>query len=357
VRFDYTALPARVLFGRGRVAEIADEVRRLGAKRALVLSTPGHRALGESVAALLGDLAAGVYANATMHTPVAVTEDALAMLQRVGADCTVAVGGGSTIGLGKALALRTDLPQLVLPTTYAGSEVTTTVGETRDGVKQTQRSPRILPEVVIYDVDLTITLPPTLSATSGINAMAHAIEALYAKDANPVVSMTAEEALGALARSLPRIVADPADIDARTEAQYGAWLCGTCMGATTMGLHHKVCHVLGGAFDLPHAQTHTVMLPHVVAYNFDAAPDAMRRIARALGASDALAGLDTLWRTLPLPRSLEAIGMPASGIDATADLVMRDAYPNPRPLERAPIVDMLTRAFRGATSRDRTAPT
>lgn len=350
MRFDYAALPVRVLFGRGRIADVADEVRRLGARRALVLCTPGHRSLGERVAALLGDLASGTYANATMHTPVGVTEDALATVQRLEADCLVAVGGGSTVGLAKALALRTDLPQIAIPTTYAGSEVTSTVGETRDGVKTTQRSPRILPEVVIYDVDLTLTLPAALSATSGMNAIAHAVEALYAKDANPIVSLMAEEAIAALARSLPRIVADPADVPARTEAQYGAWLCGTCLGATTMGLHHKVCHVLGGAFDLPHAPMHAVVLPHVVAYNLDAAPDAMRRLAEALGASDAKAGLDALAHVLAVPRSLQALGMPASGIEAAADLVLRNPYPNPRPLERGTIVDLLTRAFRGPAS-------
>ena len=221
------------------------------------------------------------------------------------------------------------------------------LGETRDGVKKTQRSPRILPEIVIYDVDLTMTLPPALSATSGMNAIAHAVEALYAQDTNPIVALMAEEAIGALARSLPRIAVNPADTDARTEAQYGAWLCGMCMGATTMGLHHKLCHVLGGAFDLPHAQTHAVMLPHVVAYNFDATPEAMRRMSRALGSIDAKAGLVGLAQALPVPRSLQALGMPESGIDHAADLVMRDSYPSPRPLERAAIVDMLSRAFHG----------
>jgi maleylacetate reductase len=349
MRFDYTAPPARILFGRGRISEVGDEVRRLGARRALVLSTPGHRALGERVLGLLGDAAAGAYAKATMHTPVELTDDALATLQRLDADCTVAVGGGSTIGLGKALAFRTDLPQVVIPTTYAGSEVTTVLGETRDGAKKTQRSPRVLPEVVVYDVDLTLTLPPQLSATSGMNAIAHAVEALYAPDTNPIVSMMAEEAIGALARSLPRIVKDPADIDARTQAQYGAWLCGMCMGATTVGLHHKVCHVLGGAFDLPHSDTHAVMLPHAVAFNFDAAPEAMQRVARALGSTDARAGLFALAQALPVPRSLRAIGMPESGIDKAADLATRDTYPNPRPLERGAIFDMLSRAFHGTS--------
>ena len=187
-------------------------------------------------------------------------------------------------GLGKAIALRTDLPQIVLPTTYAGSEMTPILGETKDGVKTTQRTPKVLPEVVIYDVDLTLGLPPAIAATSGMNAMAHAVEALYAKDRNPVISLMAEEGIRSLARALPGIAEDPQDREARSDALYGAWLCGTCLGAVGMALHHKLCHVLGGAFDLPHAETHTIVLPHAVAYNASAAPDAMDRVARALGA-------------------------------------------------------------------------
>ena len=232
MRFDYVALPARVLFGAGRIAEVGDEVRRLGAKRALVVTTPGHRELGEHTAALLGDAAAGVHAHAVMHTPADVTEHALARLRSLEADCIVAAGGGSTIGLSKALALRTDLPQIAIPTTYAGSEVTTMVGETSGGVKRTQRSPKILPEIVIYDVNVTLTLPAELSATSGMNAIAHAVEAMYAPDANPILDLMAQEAIGALAGSLPRIAANVGDIEARERAQYGAWLCGLCMGAT-----------------------------------------------------------------------------------------------------------------------------
>ena len=186
-----------------------------------------------------------------MHTPVDATEKALAVVRERAADALVAVGGGSTTGLGKAIALRTDLPQIVLPTTYAGSEMTPILGETSGGAKTTQRSPKVLPEVVIYDVDLTLGLPPAVSATSGMNAIAHAVEALYAKDRNPVISMMAEEGISALARSLPRISADPHDREARSGALYGAWLCGTCLGAVGMALHHKLCHVLGGMFDLP----------------------------------------------------------------------------------------------------------
>jgi alcohol dehydrogenase class IV len=345
--FTYNAAPARILFGAGRAAEIADELRRLECRRALILSTPSQQQLAEQIAQQLGELYGGSFTEAVMHTPVAVTEKALAYLQAQQCDSIVALGGGSTIGLGKALALRTDLPQVVLPTTYAGSEVTAILGQTEKGIKTTQRSPRILPEVVIYDVNLTLTLPPALSATSGMNALAHAVEALYARDANPIVSLMAAEGIRALARSLPRVVAHPDDLAARSDAQYGAWLCGTCLGAVGMALHHKICHVLGGTFDLPHAPTHTIMLPHALAYNAPSAPQAMRVIADALGTDDAVRGMYTLAQRLDTPLALRDIGMPESGITRAAELVMQDAYWNPRPLEQQAITAMLARAWAG----------
>ena len=214
--FVYEALPARVVFGSGTVAQLRAEAERLGVRRVLVLSTPGRgEAQARDVAALLGDLAVGIHAGAVMHTPVEATETALQVVRELGADAVVAVGGGSTTGLGKAIALRTDLPQIVLPTTYAGSEMTPILGETKDGVKTTQRTPKVLPEVVIYDVDLTLGLPAAIAATSGMNAMAHAVEALYAKDRNPVTSLMAEEGIRSLARALPGIADDPQDRAAR----------------------------------------------------------------------------------------------------------------------------------------------
>jgi maleylacetate reductase len=204
--FVYNALPARVVFGVGTIGQVADEVRGLGCRRALILSTPQQQSEAERLASQIGDLAAGVFAGAVMHTPVEVTEQAMVRLRDLGADCTIALGGGSTIGLGKAIALRSDLPQIVIPTTYAGSEATPILGETEKGRKTTQHSLKVLPEVIVYDVDLTLTLPPGLTATSGINAMAHAVEALYAQDANPVTSLLAEQAIGILAQALPRIV-------------------------------------------------------------------------------------------------------------------------------------------------------
>jgi maleylacetate reductase len=349
--FVYSALPGKVLFGFGTLNKVADEVRRLERQRALILSTPQQAAQAEDLAARLGDLSVGTFTQATMHTPVSVTEQAMVLIRERQADCTIALGGGSTTGLGKAIALRTDLPQIVVPTTYAGSEATPILGETDGGRKTTQRNLKVLPEVIIYDVDLTMSLPAALSATSGMNAIAHACEALYSPEANPVISLLAMEGISALARALPVIVLNPADRDARSDALYGAWACGVCLGSVGMALHHKLCHVLGGSFDLPHAETHTVILPHAIAYNEVAAAEALQPVARALGAATAADGLADLARRLGAPVALKDLGMPADGIERAADLAVAAPYPNPRPIEREGIRALLDDAFHGRRPR------
>lgn len=311
--FVYTGLPSRVVFGSGTLARLSEEVERLGLRRLMVVATPEQRSSAERTAANLGERAAGVFAQAAMHTPLDVTERALLVATQMRADGLLAIGGGSTTGLAKAIAFRTDLPQIVVPTTYAGSEMTPILGETRGGAKTTLRSLKVLPETVIYDVDLTLTLPAELSATSGLNAIAHAVEALYAEEKSPLVAMTAEEGVRAFARALPAIVREPQDRDARSDALYGAWLCGTCLGSVGMALHHKLCHTLGGSFDLPHSETHAVVLPHVVAYNAPATQDAMTRLCRALGAEDPALGLFELGRRIGGPRALRDLGMPHEG--------------------------------------------
>jgi alcohol dehydrogenase class IV len=345
--FVYNGLPARVIFGSGTRGRLKEEIERAACTRALVLGTPEQAASARDLAASLGALAAGTFTEAAMHTPFDITDRALKTVAETKADCTVAVGGGSTIGLGKAIALRTGLTQFAIPTTYAGSEMTPIIGETKDGAKTTQRTLKVLPEVVIYDVDLTLTLPPGMSATSGMNAIAHAVEALYAQDRNPVMTLMAEEAIGALGRALPAIIADPADREARADALYGAWLCGMCLGSVGMALHHKLCHVLGGSFGLPHAETHTVMLPHAFAYNAAAAPEAGLRISRALHGKDAARDLFDLSGRLGAPRSLKALGMPEAGIAQAADIAIQNPYWNPRPLEREAIADLIARAWAG----------
>ncbi|HIE4195673.1 MULTISPECIES: maleylacetate reductase [Burkholderia] len=345
--FLYQARAARVIFGAGSLAHLEREVPALGAQRAIVLCTPEQRDLAERIVERLGARAAGLYDRATMHVPIEIARDAQAFARSRGADCAVAIGGGSTIGLGKAIALESGLPILAIPTTYAGSEMTPIYGLTEGGVKRTGNDARVLPKTVIYDPALTVTLPVELSVTSGLNAIAHAAEGLYANNANPVMSLVAEEGIRALARGLPGVRRDPADLDARGQALYGAWLCGMVLGNVGMALHHKLCHTLGGSFDLPHAPTHTVVLPHALAYNAAHAPDAMQRIARAIGTDDAARGLYALARDNGAPISLKAIGMREADLDRAADLAAANPYWNPRPIERDGLRALLQDAFDG----------
>jgi alcohol dehydrogenase class IV len=345
--FTYTALPARVVFGAGSVVQLPAEVEKLGARRALVLSTPGRAASVKAVAASLGARYAGLYGKAVMHVPVEVAQDARRVAQELGADCCVAVGGGSTIGLGKAIAATSGLPVLAVPTTYSGSEMTPIYGLTEGGLKRTQRDAKVLPKTVIYDPQLTLGLPPSTSAASGMNAIAHCVEAMYAQDANPIISLMAEEGIRALAASLPVIVGDPKDLEARSEALYGAWLAGVSLGAVGMALHHKLCHTLGGTWNLPHAETHAIVLPHAARYNRDAAPGAMARIARALGAKDAPTGLYDLEVKLGLKMKLADLGMREGDLERAAQLATQAPYPNPAAIEYAQVLQLLRSAFAG----------
>lgn len=345
--FTYTALPARVVFGVGALDKLAAEIDRLGAKRALVLSTREQRAAAEDIARLLGARTAGIYDKAVMHTPIESAEDARRVAAQLQADCCVAIGGGSTTGLGKAIALTSSLPIVAIPTTFAGSEMTPIQGITADGVKKTVRDARLLPKTVIYDPRLLLTLPAHIAGPSGMNAIAHCVEALYAEEENPVTSLMAEEGIRALAASLPSVVREPRNIEARGEALYGAWLAGISLGTVGMSLHHKLCHTLGGSFNLPHAETHTVVLPHATHYNSSAAPQAMRRIARALGSDTAASGLYDLAQAIGAPLALKDLGLPADALDRAADIATQNPYWNPRPIERAGIRALLQDAWEG----------
>jgi maleylacetate reductase len=349
--FVYDILPSRVIFGLGSLDKLPEEIERLGATRALVLSTPEQQQQGREMVERLGSRAVGLFDRAVMHVPLEIAEAARDEARRLGADCCVAVGGGSTTGLAKAIALVSELPILAIPTTYAGSEMTPIWGLTEGGLKKTGRDPRVLPRTVLYDPTLTLSMPVMLSATSGMNSIAHCVEALYSKDANPIVSMIAEEGIRALAAGLPVVVGDPRNLEARSQALYGAWLGGISLGAVGMALHHKLCHTLGGSFNLPHAETHTVLLPHATAYTAPAAPEAMSRIARALHAGSAAEGLYDLAAALGAPTSLAAIGMKAADLDQAADIAIRNPYYNPRPITRDGIRAVLEDAFQGRRPR------
>lgn len=345
--FIHQSHAARVVFGTGALEHLAREVAQLGAQRVLVLSTPAQQAQAQDAASRLGERAVGVFAQAAMHVPAAIARQACEYAAQVRADATLAFGGGSTIGLAKAIALETGLPILAVPTTYAGSEMTPIYGITDGGLKKTGRDLRVLPRVVIYDPDLTLGLPTGLSITSALNAMAHAAEGLYAQDSNPVTSLMAEEGLRALGQAIPALSADPQGMEARETAQYGAWLCGSVLGSVGMALHHKLCHTLGGSFNLPHAETHCVVLPHALAYNAQAAPRAMERIARALSHDDAPSAVFNLARAHGAPTSLRELGMAEADLDRAAALACQNAYWNPQPLTYDAIRALLGRAWAG----------
>jgi maleylacetate reductase len=340
--FTFAGLTTRVVFGHGTLAQVPEEVARLGHKRAMVLST-GQQA--EQAAALAKHIgAAGVFTKAAMHTPTDVTEEAVAAYRAMGADCVVAVGGGSTTGLGKAIATRTGADQIVVPTTYAGSEMTDILGETAGGAKTTRRDASIRPEVVIYDVDLTLSLPVGLTVTSALNAIAHAMEGFYAPDCNPVTDLLGRDALRAFRRALPILMERPKDAGARADALYAAWCCSTALGQVSMALHHKLAHVLGGSFGTPHAETHAVLLPHTTAFNAVAVPDLLAPISDTFGS---IAGLWQFAKGLNAPMRLADFGLTEADMDRAAELATMAPYTNPRAVTRDGIRQLLQRALTG----------
>lgn len=347
--FSYETRPARIVFRPGAATTAtAGEAERLGLGRLLVVCGSHGRDAAQAVADSLGPASAGLHDGARMHVPAEVADRAVEVARAAGADGCVAVGGGSSIGLGKAIALRTGLPLIAVPSTYSGSEMTPVWGLTEHGAKRTGRDPVVLPRSVVYDPELTLSLPVPLSVTSGINAIAHAVEALYAPDTSPLVALMAQEGVRAMAGALPVVAEAPDSLEARGRALYGAWLCGSCLGATTMGLHHKLCHVLGGTFGLPHAETHTVVLPYALAYNAPAVPEAASALAQALYADDAPRALRGLARHLGAPRSLAELGLKEADLAVAAAQTAGQAYANPREVTVEGALAVLRAAYEGA---------
>ncbi|QNP76113.1 maleylacetate reductase [Streptomyces roseirectus] len=340
---------SRVVLRAGAALDaVPGEVERLGLERVLVVSGERGAPVAGEVARALGAVCVGVHAGARMHVPAEVAGRAVEVAESLRADGCVAVGGGSAIGLGKALALRTGLPLVAVPTTYSGSEMTPVWGLTEGGVKRTGRDLVVLPRAVVYDPSLTVGMPVGLSVVSGVNALAHAAEGLYAPGVSPLVALMAEEGVRAMVGALPDVAADPGDLAARGRALYGAWLCGAVLGATVMGLHHKLAHVLGGSFGLPHAETHTVLLPYVLAFNSPAAPGALERLGRALG--DSRDPVGALWGwcgRLGAPRSLGELGLVEGDLGRAAELAVGTAYPNPREVTVDGVLGVLRGAFEG----------
>lgn len=337
----------RVVFGRGSRKDLKREVAALGCARALVLSTPEQSDVALDIAAILQGHVAGVFSRAVMHTPVEVTEEALRHAQDVQADCVVAVGGGSTTGLGKALALRSGLAQLVVPTTYAGSEATPILGQTENGVKTTLTDDKVLPDVVVYDPELVVSLPLKMTVTSGLNAMAHAVEALYAKDRTAETTQMALEGLEAFATGLPKVLEAPEDLGAREHTLRGAYACGAVLGRVGMALHHKLCHTLGGSFNLPHADTHAILLPHAAAYNARAAEAELRPLCEIFGGSSPGDALWSFASRLGAPLALRDIGLREADLDRASEIALSKPYWNPRDITKEGIRALLQNAWSG----------
>lgn len=345
--FEFTAKPGRVVFGAGSRAWLADEIDRLGAERALIVTTAGRAAIARDLAETLGDGCVGVIDDARPHVPIEQAAAARARARELKADAVIAIGGGSPIGLAKGIALEVDVRLLALPTTYAGSEMTAIVGVTHDGVKRTVGHPRILPQVVIYDPELTVGLSPHATATTGMNAMAHCVEALYAQSPNPVSSLTAAAGIEALARALPRAVKAPGDLDARTEALYGAYLAGFALGHAGIAMHHRICHVLGGSYGIGHGDANAVMLPHVIRYNESVAPDAIATVAAGLGRDDAAGAMYDLVDSIGAPTGLKTLGLDEADLPAIAQQSVASISYNPRPVDAAGLLPLLANAFHG----------
>ncbi|ANB71789.1 maleylacetate reductase [Paraburkholderia phytofirmans] len=347
-KFTFDYMSPRVVFGAGTVSALPDEVERLGSRRPLVLSSRDQRELAKDIVRPIGDRVAGYFDGATMHVPVEVIQQAERAFKNTEADSVIAIGGGSTTGLAKILSMKLDVSSLVIPTTYAGSEMTTIWGVTEDGVKRTGRDPKVLPKTVIYDPLLTVELPLAISVTSALNAIAHAAEGLYASELNPVLEAMCKQGISALFDAVPRLVAAPNDVEARTDALFGAWMCGTVLCHLGMGLHHKLCHTLGGTLNLPHAETHSVVLPHALAYNLPYSGVATRLLQEIVGSSDVPGALYDLARDAGTPLSLAELGMRPEDIPKVRDLALKDQYPNPRPLEPDALETLLANAFHGA---------
>jgi maleylacetate reductase len=342
--FVHDALAGRVVFGVGSVGSLVGEVDRLGARR--VLAIAGKRAVDPLVEWLGGRWAAS-FTDVQQHVPAATAARAVAAAREAGADCLVTLGGGSATGIAKAVALEHPAPILAVPTTYAGSEMTPIYGITGPEGKRTGRDPRVLPRTVIYDPALTTGLPAEVTGPSGMNAIAHCAEALYAPGANPVSSLLATHGAGLLWRALPRAVEDPADLGARSDALIGAWLGGSAMAAAGVAIHHQLCHLLGGAYGLPHAELHAVVLPHAVGFVTPAARPQLARLAGSLGVDDLAGGIWDLGRRLGAPASLAELGLPEAELDLAATQAVARVVQTPRRAGVAELRALLEAAWQG----------
>jgi maleylacetate reductase len=371
MRFVHDTLPQRVAFGSGAAAaNLSGEIDTLGATRVMLIAAKTEMHLADTIAK---DIPVALrYDDVVMHVPVEVAGRAREAAVSNDVDVLVSVGGGSTTGLAKAIAMTTGLPIVAVPTTYAGSEATPVWGLTEGEKKTTGIDQQVLPKVIIYDAALTMSLPVEMSVASGLNALAHCVDSMWAPNADPINAALAAEGIRSLAAGLPKVVADPMDLDGREHALYAAYLSAAAFASAGSGLHHKICHVLGGKYNLPHAQTHATVLPYVLAFNGPAAPEAGRRIATALNSAgfggaepgstaggavpgstgSALDGLVALKQELNAPRALADYGFTEDSIAEAAEAILPSVPPsNPRPVTAGDLRALLRAAWSGSDPR------
>ncbi|MGY0064290.1 maleylacetate reductase [Streptomyces sp. LZ34] len=348
MRFEHETLAQRIRFAPGEApATVRAEVERLGGTRVMVIAAAAEADLAGKVTAELPVVLG--HDEVVMHVPLASAERARAAAAAHDVDLVVSVGGGSTTGLAKAVALTTGIPIVAVPTTYAGSEATSVWGLTEGARKTTGVDARVLPRSIVYDATLTLSLPVAMSVASGLNALAHCVDSMWAPRTDPVDMALAGEGIRALAAGLPAVVADPAGLEGREQVLYGAYLSAMAFSSAGSGLHHKICHVLGGRYDLPHAQTHAVVLPYVLAFNAPAAPRAERRIAEAFGAPSALEGLRQLRHAVDAPKALRDYGFEEADVEDAVPAIL-EAVPagNPRHVTPDGMRRLLRAAWQGA---------
>jgi maleylacetate reductase len=353
--FTYDQLPARIVFGAGRLSEVGAEVERLGGRRVMLISDGAATDPAGVVTKQLGSRLALAWDEVAQHVPVELAERARDAATAASIDCLVCIGGGSSTGLAKALALSHAVPIIAVPTTYAGSEQTSIYGLTGGRRKETGKNAIVQPKTVVYDPELTVGLPLHITGPSAFNALAHSVEALYAPGNNPITSALALEGVTAIHASLPTVMANPGDVDARGTLLYGAYLSGVALGSTSTGLHHKLCHVLGGRFNLVHADAHSVVLPHAVAFNAPALPAEMARLAAALGVpgGDPASALWDLAVASNVPTRLADLKghdglLKREDLPGAAHAAAEEITVNPRPVDEADLLALLERAYEGA---------
>jgi maleylacetate reductase len=342
----------RVVFANGAITTVAAEVALLNKKRILLVSDESAATHAARLKSDLGLLVAQSVDHVVMHVPDDFSAPIADAAREAGIDLVLSIGGGSATGLGKIIALDCEIDLLAIPTTYAGSEMTSIWGRTNNNQKITGRSSAVLPKTTIYDPELTYSLPHSISVNSGMNAIAHAVEALYAPELNPEIKDAALEGITIFASGLRRITADINDTGARADLFRGSMLCGFSLNNATMGIHHKICHTLGGMFDLPHAPMHSVVLPWAVQYNQGFATNQLNEVAEALSALSAAQGLWDLANEVGAQTSLKEIGYPIERSEEVADVISNAKYVNPRPFNRNAIVDLLSNAHGGSRPDD-----